>query len=334
MVGAVVVSSGEIVGEGWHREYGGDHAEVEALRAAGARAGGATVYVTLEPCSHFGKTPPCTAALMDAGVARVVYACSDPNPGAAGGGEILAAGGVEIEAGVEERSARDLNARFFHSCAGGEAVRPWTELKLALSLDARTADATGNSVWITGEAARAEVHRLRAGHDAIAVGIGTVLADDPELTVRGPIQPRRPPLRLVFDRALRLPTGSRLVRSVDVAPVWVICGSGAAQARRDELTTAGVRVIVAGDLGEALKRIRELGIESLFCEGGGGVASALINAAAVDRLTLFYAPILLGSGGHAGFGAVADVTMDGLERWRVVRRASFDADTLIALAPP
>ncbi len=191
LVGAVVARGGEVVGEGWHTGYGRPHAEVEALRVAGEAARGATLYVTLEPCAHHGKTPPCTDAILAAGVRRVVFAASDPNPRAAGGCAVLETAGVEVERGVEMRAALDLNAPFFHGIAGPE--RPWTELKLAVSLDGRVADRDGRSAWITGEEARAEVHRMRAGFGAVAVGIGTALADDPRLTVRGAVEPRVPP---------------------------------------------------------------------------------------------------------------------------------------------
>src|SRR6476661_5968049 len=181
MVGAVVVRDGVVVGEGWHAEYGGPHGEVEALRAAGDRARGATIYVTLEPCNHHGKTPPCTDALLAAGVRRVVVACDDPSPVARGGAQRLHEAGVEVTLGVEEQAARELNAPFFHALASD---RPFVRLKLALSLDGAIADHSRQPGWLTGELARREVHRMRAGSDAIAVGIGTVLADDPELTVR------------------------------------------------------------------------------------------------------------------------------------------------------
>src|SRR3954468_2645940 len=207
MVGAVVVRDGRVVGEGWHAEFGGPHAEVEALRAAGDRAKGATMYVTLEPCNHQGKTPPCTEALLAAGVRRVVVACEDPNPEARGGAHRLREAGVDVALGVEEDAARELNAPFFHALASD---RPFVRLKLALSLDGALADHTRQPGWLTGEAARHEVHRLRADADAIAVGIGTVLADDPELTVRHVPAPRVAPTRVVFDTSARLPRTSRL----------------------------------------------------------------------------------------------------------------------------
>ena len=331
MVGAVIVREGEVVGEGWHSAYGEAHAEVEALRRAGDRAEGAVAYVTLEPCSHFGKTPPCVEALLAARVARVVYACADPNPAAGGGGERLRAAGVDVSSGVEEQAARDLNARFFHRFSG-HSHRPWVELKLALSLDGRVADASGASRWITGPESRSEVQRIRAGHDAIAVGIGTVLADDPQLTVRGEPQPRRPVVRIVFDRGLRLPLDSALVRSAGEVPVWAVAAPGAPAARSDALTKAGVKVLVADALPAALASIATEGVESVLCEGGAILASALLEASLVDRLSLFYAPLLLGPGARGAFDGLADAPLAEARRWRHLRSESFGADTLLTLA--
>lgn len=329
-VGAVVVRDGEVVGEGWHAEFGGPHAEVAALRDAGKRARGATMYVTLEPCAHFGKTPPCALAVREAGIARLVFACRDPSPKAGGGAAALAEAGVEVVGGVEEAAARDLNARFFHS-VGPDAARPWTELKLALSLDARVADLEGRSAWITGEAAREEVHRLRAGHDAVAVGIGTALADDPRLTVRGPVAPRRPPVRVVLDRGLRLPLASHLVRTAAETPVCVVCGPDAPAEARLALEARGVAVLVALDLPGALRALRGAGIEAVFCEGGAALASALLEAEVVDRLTLFYAPVLLGPRGRDPFAAIASPSIERARRWRRLRTDAFGPDTLIVL---
>lgn len=330
-VGAVVVRDGEVVGEGWHAEFGGPHAEVAALRAAGERARGATLYVTLEPCSHFGKTPPCSLAVRDAGIARLVFACRDPNPRAEGGAAVLAEAGVEVVVGVEEAAARDLNARFFHAVGAAGAERPWVELKLALSLDAQVADLQGRSAWITSEAARSEVHRLRAGHDAVAVGIGTALADDPRLTVRGEVMPRRPPVRVVFDRRLRLPLDGYLVRTAGEAPLCVVGGPDAPAAARRELERRGVRVLAAGDLAAAMRALREVGIESVFCEGGAAFASALLEAGLVDRLSLFYAPLLLGPRGRAAFAAIPSPEIAAATRWKRVRTEVFGPDTLIVL---
>lgn len=329
LVGAVVVRDAEVVGEGFHTAYGEPHAEVEALRHAGERARGATLYVTLEPCAHHGKTPPCTDAIRAAGVRRVVFASADPNPRAAGGGALLGAAGVQVHSGVEEAAAADLNAAFFHRVAGAD--RPWTELKLALSLDARLADRHGRSAWITGDAARAEVHRMRAGHDAVAVGIGTALADNPRLTVRGAVTPRIAPVRVVFDRSLRLPCESVLSRTANEAPVWVVCGPGADAGRGSRLEATGVRVLYAADLPDALRQLRREGVTSLFCEGGAGIAAALLGARLVNRLHLFYAPLFLGPRGIDAFAGLPSPTISEAVRWRHLRSRSFGPDTLISL---
>lgn len=331
MVGAVVVRDGEVVGEGWHGEYGRAHAEVEALRAAGERARGATMYVTLEPCAHHGKTPPCTDAVLAAGVRRLVYATADPNPRAGGGAARLAAAGVEVRGGVLAEEARRLNAAFLHRFGPRAAERPWIELKLALSLDARLADATGRSAWITGEPARAEVHRMRAGHDAVAVGIGTALADDPLLTVRGPLQPRVAPARVVFDRQARLPLDGRLLRSADAAPLWVVVGPAAPATAIEALEHGGARVLRADTLADALRRLAGAGVGSLFCEGGATMANALLGAGVVDRLHLFYAPLWLGPAARSPFDALPSPPIADAVRWRCVGSERFGEDTLITL---
>jgi diaminohydroxyphosphoribosylaminopyrimidine deaminase/5-amino-6-(5-phosphoribosylamino)uracil reductase len=332
LVGCVIVRDGTLVGEGWHTEYGRPHAEVEALRAAGEAARGATAYVTLEPCSHSGKTPPCTSALASAGVARVVFAAADPNPKAAGGAEVLRSAGVEVVGGVEEDAARDGNFAFFHAHSPRSAIRPYVALKLALTLDARVADRDGRSVWITGEEARAEVHRLRAGFDAVAVGVGTALADDPLLTVRGAVEPRVPPVRVVFDRSLRLPAESKLVQSATDVPVWVVGRADAPAEDRTALEAHGVRILAAKSTEEGLRRLAENGVRSLLVEGGAGLASALLDAGAVDRLFIFYAPLLLGPQGLPAFGGVGSPAIDQARRWRRLDSQAFGPDTLITLA--
>jgi diaminohydroxyphosphoribosylaminopyrimidine deaminase/5-amino-6-(5-phosphoribosylamino)uracil reductase len=333
MVGCVIVRDGQVVGEGWHAEYGGAHAEVAALRQAGDAARGATAYVTLEPCAHHGKTPPCTGALIAAGVARVVHAASDPNPKAEGGAGVLRAAGIDTVGGVEEQAARDQNAVFFHAHSAEGARRPFVALKLALSADARIADRDGRSVWITGEEARAETHRLRAGFDAVAVGIGTALADDPLLTARGPIIPRIPPARVVFDRGLRLPPGSKLARTADEAPVIAVAGEDAPAAREVELSAAGVRVLRAPDgVERTLETLRQAGFRSMFVEGGAELAGSLLRAGVVDRLYLFYAPLFLGPRGLDPFAALESPPIAAAARWRHVATAAFGADTLVTLA--
>jgi diaminohydroxyphosphoribosylaminopyrimidine deaminase/5-amino-6-(5-phosphoribosylamino)uracil reductase len=303
LVGAVVVRDGVVVGEGWHARWGGAHAEVEALRAAGERARGATVYVTLEPCNHHGKTPPCTDALLAAGVRRVVVAAADPNPAAAGGAEWLRAAGVEVTVGVEAGAAVEQNAPFFHAI---RSDRPWLTLKLALSIDGALADHTRRPGWLTGPRSRREVHRLRAGSDAVAIGIGTALADDPLLTVRDAPAPRVPPLRVVFDRQARLPPTSRLVRSLAEGPVAVVCHDPPPEAAAG-LERAGVTILPAEVTEEALVKLRDWhGVRSLLVEGGAGLASSLWDRGVVDRLIIFQAPVVLGAGALPAFAGASD----------------------------
>lgn len=331
MVGAVIVRDGVVVGEGWHAEFGGPHAEVVAIRDAEGRTRGATMYVTLEPCAHQGKTGPCTEAIIAAGITRVVYAVPDPNPVARGGGDVLARAGIEVVSPIEEAAARALNGAFLRTADPSAPPRPWVELKLALSLDGRLADLTGRSGWITGEEARAEVHRLRAGHDAIAVGIGTALADDPQLTVRGAISPRRTPVRVVFDRNLRLSPTSRLVRTIDQAPLWVVASTDAPAEARRALEEAGARIVEAENVEQALEALLQEGVHSIFCEGGAQLASSLLGGDLVDRLTLFHAPFFLGADGSDPFRTIVSRPLDETHRWRRVRHAAFGPDTMISL---
>jgi len=328
MVGAVVVRGSEVVATGWHAEFGGPHAEAMALAQAGDRARGATVYVTLEPCAHTGKTPPCADALIRAGVARVVIAARDPNPVARGGAERLRAAGIEVVAGIREREALDLNASF-HFSFGAE--RPWVTLKLALSIDAAIADAGGRSKWITGPAARAGGHALRAGSDAVAVGIGTALADDPSLTVRDAAPPRVPPVRVVFDRRARLPLESALARTAREAPVVVIAQAAGA-GRRAALEGAGVEVLDAPTLEGALAVLRGRGIASLLVEGGAALAAAFLERAFVDRLVIFQAPVVLGAGALRPFERTPAADISAATRLRVVERETFGDDLMTVYA--
>jgi diaminohydroxyphosphoribosylaminopyrimidine deaminase/5-amino-6-(5-phosphoribosylamino)uracil reductase len=333
MVGCVIVRDGQLAGEGWHREYGGPHAEVEALRHAGDAARGATAYVTLEPCSHHGKTPPCTDALIAAGVSRVVFAASDPNSKAAGGAEVLRAAGIEVVGGVEEQAARDQNAVFFHAHSPDDAKRPFVALKLALSADGKIADRDGGSKWITGPEARAETHRLRAGFDAIAVGIGTALADDPHLTVRGDVIPRIAPARVVFDRTLRLSPASRLALGGAEGPVIVVTAQDASEERQVALEGLGVRVLRAETrLPGMLETLREAGLRSMFVEGGAAFAGSLLRERLVDRLHLFHAPLFLGPEGLSPFAALESPPIAEAPRWRRIGTQAFGADTLVTLA--
>ncbi len=344
MVGCVVTRDGEVVGSGWHAEYGGAHAEVVALREAGDAARGATAYVSLEPCAHFGQTPPCTEALADAGVARVVFGAADPGGESGGGARALAAGGIDVVGPcLSADEALADNPAFFHRARTG---RPHVAAKLAMSLDARIARRAGERSAISGEAAHAEVHRLRADHDAIVVGAGTADADDPLLTVRGDLEPRTPPIRIVIDAHARLAPGSRLVRTIDEAPVWIFCGEGVDEARLEELERAGVSVHPVASDGDALDLdavvsvAAELGVTSMLCEGGGRLVDGLIAADLVDRLYLFVAPTVLGEQGVPAFprgwgssdrsgGAGSDPDRAGGVRWRsVTPPASFGDDVL------
>jgi diaminohydroxyphosphoribosylaminopyrimidine deaminase/5-amino-6-(5-phosphoribosylamino)uracil reductase len=293
LVGAVVVRDGEVLGEGFHAELGGLHAERAALADCVGRGNdpvGSTMYVTLEPCAHQGRQPPCVDALLEAGIARVVIASDDPSEKAAGRGPgILRDGGVEVAlaAGEEATAARLLNQPFRKHARTG---LPLVTLKLAISLDGRTATAPGDSPWISGPQSRALVHRWRAEADAIAVGIGTVLADDPLLTARD-IDGARQPLRVVFDRQGRLPLDSKLLGSLDLSPVLVVVDPEADAA---PLREAGAEVLVAGGIAPALADLGRRGITSLFLEGGRTLASAFLAAEEIDESRTFVAPTLLG----------------------------------------
>ena len=331
MVGAVVVRDGVVVGEGWHTRYGAPHAEVEALAAAGDAAAGATVYVTLEPCNHHGQTPPCVDALLAARVSRVVIATADPNPQAAGGAARLVAAGVHVEFGVEEAAARERNAAFFHALG---SPRAFVQLKLALSLDGALTDHTRQRGWLTGAAARREVHRLRAGSDGVAVGIGTARADDPLLTVRDTaLAPRVAPARIVFDTSARLPVTSRLVQTARQQPTIVVCWAPD-PAHAAALEHAGVTLVHSATLADALVALRVAGIRSLLVEGGAALASSFLQEALVDRLIIFRAPLILGGGALNGFAGLPPMTLGAAQRWRVVDTRQFGDDEMTVYAPP
>jgi diaminohydroxyphosphoribosylaminopyrimidine deaminase/5-amino-6-(5-phosphoribosylamino)uracil reductase len=310
LVGAVVVRDGEVIGEGFHAELGDLHAERAALedcRRRGEDPAGATMYVTLEPCAHQGRQPPCTEAVLEAGIRRVVIGSEDPSEKASGRGPgMLRDGGVEIEhAGGEEATlARLLNQPFRKHARTG---LPLVTLKLAMSLDGRTTTAPADSQWISGERSRAMVHRWRAESDAIAVGIGTALADDPLLTARETGAGRQP-VRVVFDSHGRLPLDSQLLRTLEESPVLVVVCQEAAAAPLSALREAGAEVLVAaGDseqdrIASSLSELGRRGITSLFLEGGRTLAAAFTAAGQIDEARVFVAPVLLG--GEEGGGAV------------------------------
>jgi diaminohydroxyphosphoribosylaminopyrimidine deaminase/5-amino-6-(5-phosphoribosylamino)uracil reductase len=324
LVGAVVVRNGERVGEGAHRRFGEAHAEVEALRSAADRGRGATLYVNLEPCAHHGKTPPCVDAIIGAGVARVVAATADPDPAAAGGAARLRDSGITVDFDVESEAARELNAPFLHSFASD---RPWVTLKLALSLDAALADHTRRPGWLSGVSARDAVHRLRAGSDAIGVGMGTVLADDPALTVRHFRAPRVPPLRVVFSRRGRLPLTSRLAQTAREQPVLVFASS-VDPSYEHALRELEVDVQQVGTLREALRALRERGVRALLVEGGARLATSLLADRLVHRLALIQSPVLLGAGALPAFAQLPATTVERAGRLRVVHREPLGDDLL------
>jgi diaminohydroxyphosphoribosylaminopyrimidine deaminase / 5-amino-6-(5-phosphoribosylamino)uracil reductase len=297
LVGAVVVRDGETIGEGFHAELGGLHAERAALADCWRRGedpAGATMYVSLEPCAHHGRQPPCTEAILEAGIGRVAIGCDDPSEKASGRGPgILRDGGVEVEfaSGEEATAARLLNQPFRKHARTG---LPLVTLKLAMSLDGRTTVPPGDSPWISGERSRELVHRWRAESDAIAVGIGTVLADDPLLTARGPAEARQP-VRVVFDSKARLPLDSKLLATLDESPVLVVASSQSDPAHQIALREAGADVLVADDVEAALFELGRRSITSLFLEGGATLAAAFVDAGQVDESHIFVAPVLLGA---------------------------------------
>ena len=335
-VGCVIVREERVIGEGWHERAGEAHAEVAALaaaRAAGEATRGATAYVTLEPCNHQGRTPPCTDALLAAGVSRVVAALRDPNPAAGNGGERLRAAGVAVEFGLCESQARELNIGWIHRLAAG---RPWVRVKIAASLDGKTALDNGASQWITSEAARADGHRWRARSCAILTGIGTVLQDDPRLSVRA-IATSRQPLRVIVDRHGELPETARVL---DGADVLIVSATAARRAwpnnvRHVQLPGPDGRV----DLGAMMALLAAQGINELHVEAGAKLNGALLAAGLVDELLLYLAPSLLGDPARGMFALPAPLTE--LARrvplrirecapvgddWRLVARVHRDAD--------
>jgi diaminohydroxyphosphoribosylaminopyrimidine deaminase / 5-amino-6-(5-phosphoribosylamino)uracil reductase len=300
-VGAVIVKDGEIVGRGWTQPGGRPHAEIEALRRAGEMARGATLYVTLEPCSHHGKSPPCADAVIASGIARVVSAMEDPNPEVAGRGYArLRSAGIAVDVGIEATAARRDHAGHIRRMRDG---RPHVMLKLAISADGKAAGAGRRRVAITGNTVRDRVHLMRARSDAIVIGIGTVLADDPVLTCRLPGMAKMSPTRVVLDAALRLPVQSRLLATAGETPLWIITGNHAPAASETAVREHSAEVLRVAeragrlDLGEVLKLLAQRSITYVMVEGGPTVASALIEADLVDEAVFFYSPLVIGEEG-------------------------------------
>jgi diaminohydroxyphosphoribosylaminopyrimidine deaminase/5-amino-6-(5-phosphoribosylamino)uracil reductase len=336
-VGCVLVREGRVVGRGWTQPGGRPHAETEALDRAGEAARGATAYVSLEPCSHEGKTPPCAEALVKAGVARAVVALEDPDPRVSGRGIArLKQAGIEVTLGIGRDEAAEINAGFFTLVRAGRPLVTW---KTATTLDGKIATHTGESQWITSEPARERAHLMRATHDAVAVGIGTALADDPELTCRLPGLEPASPIRIVIDGRLRLPLTSRLVATAEAVPTWFVTRTDAPEERCDLLLRAGVDVIQVepgeGDRPDLIRALQELGrrgITRLLVEGGSQLAAALLRDGTIDRIAWFRAPRVFGGDGlpaTASFGMEHIADAPNFERLSLV---VCGADTLETFA--
>jgi diaminohydroxyphosphoribosylaminopyrimidine deaminase/5-amino-6-(5-phosphoribosylamino)uracil reductase len=305
LVGCVIATSnGEIVGEGFYVYEKLKHAETYALEQAGSRARGATAYVSLEPHAHHGRTPPCTDALINAGIARVVFPIEDPNPQVSGKGiEHLRSAGVAVSVGLMAREAERLNEKYLHFMKTG---RPFVHLKLAISLDGKIATRIGHSRWITGAESRKRVHELRHEYDAILVGAGTALTDDPVLTDRSGRQRRQPLVRVVLDERLKLSPESKMVATTNDAPVIVFAGPQVENSKVEQLQLRGVEVVKAGtggrDLGQVLDELGRHSIQSVLVEGGATVAGKLLDAGLVNKVSFFIAPLIIG--GREAPGAI------------------------------
>ena len=334
-VGCVIARDGAVVGEGWHQRAGGPHAEVHALTEAGANARGATAYVSLEPCCHTGRTPPCTLALQAAGIQRVVFAAADPNPRVNGGGEAaLQAAGIAVEGGLLAAEASDLNEGFNLRMQRG---RPLTRLKLGSSLDGRTALGDGRSRWVTGDAARQDVQRWRARSAAVLTGSGTILADDPRLDVRAGdgVEPRQP-LRVILDTRLRTPATARVLAPPGEVLLFTAAEAGAAAAA---LAARGARVenlvLAAGrlDLHAVLARLAALEINEVWVEAGRELSGALLAAGLVDELVVYQAPTVLGDSGRGMFTMPSPAAPDEGPRFRLVSARPVGEDLRLVFRP-
>lgn len=330
-VGCVIVRDGRLVGRGWTKPGGRPHAEQEALAEAGEAAPGATAYVTLEPCAHYGRTPPCAKLLAEAGIAKVVFAVSDPFRTEAGSGrEMLERSGVAVDAGCLEREARRANAGYFLRLREG---RPAVTLKLAMTFDGRVAEASGASKWITGESARKAVHAMRARHDAVMVGRGTAESDDPLLTPRG-MGKARAPVRIVLDSGISISPASNLGRTAREAPVWIVHADSADSRAARHWKDAGAETISCEggeggiDLADALSKLAERGLNSVLCEGGSRIAASLLKRDLVDRLAGFTAGRILGADGIPSVGARGIGGLKREPRFRLERVERFGNDAL------
>ncbi len=331
-VGCVIVREGRVVGRGRTAIGGRPHAETEALAIAGAAARGATAYVSLEPCAHHGHTPPCARALIDAGVARVVVAARDPDPRVNGAGiAMLRAAGIEVVEGIGTAAAAAVNEGFVSVITRGWPV---VTLKLATSLDGRIATRTGDSQWITGEASRRTAHALRGSHDAVMVGVGTALADDPELTCRIDGFRVAPLIRIVMDSHLRLPLSGRLARGAGEHPLWIIHRDGVDPARHDAFVSLGARLFavpvaeIGVDPGAALRALGAAGVTRVLVEGGSALAASLLRADLVDRIAWFTAPMVIGGDGVAAVAGFGVAELAAAKRLTMLSAQDSGADRL------
>lgn len=332
-VGCVLVRDGHVVGRGWTQPGGRPHAEVEALRRAGDKARGATAYVTLEPCSHTGKTGPCAQALIEAGVTRVVSALVDPDPRVGGRGlAMLRDAGIQVDDGLNEAEAAGINQGFLFRVTRG---RPMVTLKTATTLDGRIATSTGESQWITGPKARKQGHLIRAAHDAVMVGSGTVLADDPSLTCRLPGHGHKQPVRVVMDGRLRLSPDSQFARAAKDIPTWVLTRQEADKDQCQQLEGCGVEILECAsgadgrlDPAEALTLLGARGLTRLMVEGGGELSAGLFRAGLVDRIAWFRAAGVMGGDGLSAIAGYGVDRLDDMRRFNLVSRQDCGPDIL------
>ncbi len=337
-VGCVIVKDGKLLGRGWTQSGGRPHAETEALSQAGDAANGATAYVTLEPCAHHGKTPPCANALVDAGVKRVVSALDDPDSRVAGQGyKTLRDAGVEVTEDVLVDAAADLNQGFLLNRTIG---RPMFTLKMASSIDGRIATAAGESRWITGPEARRQVHLMRARHDAVLIGAGTARADDPLLDVREIGMAGDNPIRIILDGGLSLSLTSRLARTANDTPLWICHRAGLDKARLKTWNEIGVTLIEVAhngtgelDLVDMAIQLGKRGLTRVLCEGGGGVASSMIAAELVDTLVIFTAGLAIGSEGQGVFGPLQIDVLKDAPRFDLVKTRTIGRDNMTTWKP-
>lgn len=337
MVGALIVKEGAIISSDYHRKAGGDHAEIRAIKRAGGSLDGSVMYVNLEPCCHHGKTPPCTEAIIKSGISKVVAGTIDPNPLVSGRGvAILRAAGVEVETGVLESECRELNEIFFTNMEKG---RPFVTLKLAATLDGKIADRERQSRWITSQSARNEVHRLRSKNDSVVVGLGTVQADDPLLLPVG-IKSHRKPVRIVLDPMLEMSPESKLAKTAKESRVIVFTSENAPPEREARLVSASVEIVRMASRGDFLvlpdvmRKILDMGMTSILCEGGSTLAASLLKDNLVDRLIFFTAPVVLGD--PLAIPAFADTgvrRLDGLLRFETQKIKRMEDDIMLILKP-